>query len=102
MSLLTRGKYRVRFAAGDEDIRAAQELRYKTFIDGRETASNDERTSGIDSDEFDPICEHVLVEESASDKLICCFRMLRLENGSEIARSYSAKYYDLSASLGGP
>ena len=40
--------------------------------------------------------EHVLVEEIKTGNLVCCFRFLPL-TGSEISRSYSAQYYDLSA-----
>ena len=80
-------KYQARLAQNDADIRSAQQLRYALFHDG----------NGLDMDEFDQICQHVLVEETATGRLVCCFRFLPLADGSEISRSYSAKYYDLSA-----
>ncbi len=80
-------KFRARFAEDETDLKAAQQLRYTRFREG----------DGIDVDEFDAICKHVLVEEIATGKLVCCFRFLPLADGSEISRSYSAKYYDLSA-----
>ena len=97
MTSLLRGRYQVRFAENDDDIRLAQELRFRTFIEGRETASDEARADGLDADEFDPICKHVLVHDTHTGALVCCFRFLPLANGSEIARSYSAKYYDLSS-----
>lgn len=81
------GKYSARFAQDTQDVLAAQKLRYRTFRGGE----------GVDRDAFDEICEHVLVEETESGKLICCFRMMPFENGSQINRSYSASHYDLSA-----
>ena len=48
-------KYRVRLAENPSDIIAAQKLRYLAF--GLCTPS------GIDADEFDQVCTHVLVEE---------------------------------------
>lgn len=87
MSDTTQAKYQARFAQTEADLRAAQALRYQRFHDG----------DGLDHDEFDPICQHVLVEEIGSGQLVCCFRFLPLADGSEISRSYSAKYYDLSA-----
>ena len=96
MAGLKKGRYTARFAECDADIRAAQELRYRTFIEGRETAADAARADGLDADEFDPICQHVLVHEAASGNLVCCFRFLPISGGAEIGKSYSARYYDLS------
>ncbi|MEM9436889.1 MAG: GNAT family N-acyltransferase [Pseudomonadota bacterium] len=87
MLKLTRGKYRARFAECDADVRAAQALRHLAFR-GEE---------GVDEDAFDPLCEHVLVEELKSGDLVCCFRLLPIAQGSDIGQSYSAQYYELSA-----
>ena len=38
-----------------------------------------------------------MVEEEASGQLVCSFRMLPLDGGAEIERSYSAQFYELSA-----
>ncbi|WP_051337312.1 GNAT family N-acetyltransferase [Leisingera daeponensis] len=83
--LLSRGRYRARLAAGSEDIAAAQALRTLCF-----------RTAGTDSDAFDGLCAHVLVEQAGSGVLVCCFRLLVLEGGSSLRNSYSAQFYDLS------
>ncbi len=88
MGRFLRGRYQARMAAGPEDVEAAQRLRHRAFR-GRES-------DGIDGDAFDPICTHVLIEETASGRLVCCFRLLRLDSGSEIGRSYSAQFYNLS------
>lgn len=86
MIKLSRGRYRARMAEGAADIEAAQRLRGRAF-----------HRSGIDADGFDPVCDHVLVEDSRSGALVCCFRFLPLASGDEIGRSYSAQYYELSA-----
>lgn len=96
MRLLSRGKYAARFAETEADVISAQELRYRSFISGRDTAGSEARASGRDADQFDSVCRHILVEEVKTGKLICCFRMMPLANGSEISRSYSAQYYDLT------
>lgn len=85
------GRYKARLAAGEDDVVACQRLRHLTFLEERGLAVE----PGIDADEFDPLCRHVMVEDQRSGKLVCCFRMMPLENGSEIGRSYSARYYDL-------
>ncbi len=90
MPKLTNGRYKVRFAQTEADIHAAQRLRYMAFAPARAVA-------GIDADGLDALCTHVLVEEVATNRLVCCFRLLKMPNGSEISRSYSAQSYDISA-----
>ncbi len=94
MLSLRKGRYAARLATGDDDIRAAQELRYLTFI---AATGAEPREGGRDTDRFDEICQHVLVHEVKTGTLVCCFRLLPLNGGGEIGRSYSAQYYELSA-----
>ncbi len=92
MPNLTKGKFRARIAVTGEDMRAAQRLRHRAFRAGAPHAPD-----ALDADAFDPACTHVLVEESATDTLVCCFRLLPLSSGAEIAGSYAAQYYELAA-----
>ncbi|WP_170414037.1 GNAT family N-acetyltransferase [Ruegeria atlantica] len=85
--LLGKGRYRARLALSPQDVEAAQALRTLAF-----------GTDQTDQDDFDSVCAHILVEDSRADgQLVCCFRMLTIDNGSEVDRSYSARFYDLSA-----
>ncbi|WP_420586871.1 GNAT family N-acetyltransferase [Ruegeria sp.] len=85
--LLCKGRYRARLAQSPRDVADAQKLRTLAFGTGQ-----------TDQDAFDPVCAHILVEDTqAGHRLVCCFRMLTMRDGTEIGRSYSAQYYDLSA-----
>ncbi|WP_170329039.1 GNAT family N-acetyltransferase [Ruegeria arenilitoris] len=85
--LLGKGRYRARLAQSSQDVASAQQLRTLAF-----------GTDQIDQDDFDPVCAHILVEDTREGgQLVCCFRMLTMENGFEVTRSYSAQFYDLSA-----
>ncbi|MGQ0566399.1 MAG: GNAT family N-acetyltransferase [Gemmobacter sp.] len=88
MLSLLRGRYRARTALTPADMTAAQDLRTLCF-----------RGAGAarDIDAFDAICTHVLIEEARTGALVACFRLLPLTGGCEIARSYSAQFYDLAA-----
>ena len=97
MSLLGQGRLTVRLAEGPGDVRAAQRLRFQCFVEGRGAALEGLRAEGLEGDDLDAACDHVLIEDRQTGALACCFRMLPLSDGSEIARSYSARYYDLSA-----
>ncbi len=94
MVKLLGGRFRARQAETAEDVLACQRLRFEVFRAGRGAVG--EATEGLDRDEFDAACVHFMVEEPRSDRLVCCFRVLPLRNGSEIGRTYSAKYYELS------
>ncbi|AOZ71018.1 ornithine-acyl-ACP acyltransferase [Rhodobacter xanthinilyticus] len=104
MQVFEKGRYRVRLATSPEDLAAAQALRWRAFVGARGGARGEARggaeapaESALDADDFDAICRHVLVEEIAGGRLVCCFRLLPLKDGSEIGRSYSAQYYELDA-----
>jgi len=83
-----KARYIARLASTGEDLRRAQALRYRCFID----AAHD----GLDHDSFDPLCQHILVEEAATGALVCCVRLLPLAGGGQIDGSYSAQFYNLS------
>jgi len=85
MLALSKGRYLARMAVGVADLGAAQALRARAFGTAR------------DGDAFDALCRHVLVEDRASGALVGCFRLLALESGAGIGRSYSAQFYDLAA-----
>ncbi len=82
------GRYEVRLANSAEDIRAAQALRHLAF----HGADGD-----LDTDSFDDLCDHYLIEEVDGGRLVCVFRMLPLNGGAEIDQSYAAQFYELEA-----
>lgn len=96
MLFLTKGRYRVRLAETDADRAAAQQLRQRMFVESG-GGSNNLVHPKPHVDAFDALCAHVMVEDLRDGALVCCFRMLDLQCGAEISRSYSAQFYDLSA-----
>lgn len=82
------GRYRIRVAESLHDLHAAQHLRHLAFY-GDGTLR--------DEDHFDTLCTHFLIEENGSGRLVCVFRMLTLNGGADIDRSYSAQFYELDA-----
>jgi putative hemolysin len=69
------GGYRVQLARTGEELRAAQRLRYEVF--NLELGEGLARSygSGLDADEFDAQCEHLLVRESASGAVVGTYRL---------------------------
>ena len=73
------GRYRLRLAETAEDRDAACRLRFKVFnIELGEGLESSYRT-GLDTDRFDPICEHLLVEdkleENPARRIVGTYRM---------------------------
>jgi putative hemolysin len=94
MARLSRSRYRARFAETADDVRAAQRLRYRAFVEG---TGAEPRLHGLEVDTYDDICRHVLIEGRRTGDLVACFRLLPLQGGGTIGTSYSAQYYELSA-----
>ena len=86
---LSKGRYTARLAVTPDDLDRAQRLRWRCFVSAT--------SEGRDADPFDALCRHVLIEEVRGGALVACFRLLPLAGGAEIARSYSAQFYDLRA-----
>ncbi len=89
MPALHRGQFRARVAASPADLDAAQTLRARAF-----------GLAGPDADGFDARCDHLLIEDMADCAMVACCRVLPLASGAEIAQSYAAQFYDLTALAG--
>lgn len=58
-----------------DDIRASQALRYRVFAQELGATING-GTDGYDEDEFDPYCQHLLVREGATGRVVGSTRLL--------------------------
>jgi putative hemolysin len=89
-------RYSVRFATTPSEIESAQRLRFEVFnleLDEGLAASYE---NGLDADPFDPVCEHVIVEDHSSRSIIGTYR---LQTGLTAAANlgyYSAQEFDFS------
>ncbi len=90
------GCYRLRFATSREDRDAVFRLRFLVFNlelgEGLESAYE----NGQDTDEFDAVCDHLMVEHCPSGKVVGTYR---LQTGQVAAKNlgyYSAREFDFS------
>lgn len=82
-------------AANTDDIRAAQRLRHQVFIEemGALLEGNEH---GIESDHFDPYCQHLLVRDAAAgDRVAGCYRILTHTQAARAGGYYSESEFDL-------
>ncbi|MCW5730253.1 MAG: GNAT family N-acetyltransferase [Alphaproteobacteria bacterium] len=97
------GRFEVRLTHDAADIAAAQALRYRVFY--REMGARANATieaTGRDQDEFDPVCDHLLVFDharAAGDTVVGTYRLLLQREAERFGRFYSAAEYDIQPLL---
>ena len=84
-----------RLAETDEEILDAQRLRFKVFHDemGAKLVSGE---SGFDQDAFDPHCDHFIVRDRGTGRVVGTYRVLSPEGAARAGGFYSATEFDLS------
>ncbi|MDW8310924.1 MAG: GNAT family N-acyltransferase [Verrucomicrobiales bacterium] len=88
--------YAVRLAADAEEVRAAQRLRFNVFNLELNEGLATSFATGVDADEFDAVCDHLIVTENATGAVVGTYRM---QTGRMAARGrgyYSAGEFDLT------
>jgi putative hemolysin len=69
------GRYRLRLAETVEDRDAACRLRFKVFNLELGEGLESSYQTGLDTDQFDLFCEHLLVEEKLTGRVVGTYRM---------------------------
>ncbi|WP_374409637.1 GNAT family N-acetyltransferase [Hydrogenophaga sp.] len=77
-----------------DEVREAQRLRYEVFA-GEMGAILSNAVPGHDVDLFDDYCEHLLVRESGTRKVIGTYRVLTPEQAKRAGSTYSDTEFDL-------
>ena len=98
---------KVRLAKSLEEVRVAQQLRYRVFYEEGGAVHRGEE--GFDADRFDDVSEHLLVIEPFSEVpspfalddgvLVGTYRMITQERAQSIGGFYSAAEFDLQPLL---
>ncbi|MCG2584280.1 GNAT family N-acetyltransferase [Massilia sp. TS11] len=87
-------KLTISLASTEDEVREVQRLRYQVFIEdmGLSALANPER---LDRDEFDAVCDHLLVRESESLRVVGTYRLLNPAAARRLGRLYSENEFDL-------
>ena len=81
-------------ASTPREVREVQRLRYKVFIEsmGLSALRNEER---LDRDEFDDYCDHLIVRETVTLKVVGTYRVLSPAKARKLGRYYAENEFDL-------
>jgi putative hemolysin len=91
--------YSLLVATEDHEVRAAQRLRHQVFAEEM-GASLHSTEPGLDVDEFDEFCDHLVVRDETSGDIVGTYRMLPPERAEAAGGLYSDTEFDLSALAG--
>ena len=98
MTLTHEPKFRVALAQSDDDLRAAQALRYDVFV--AELGGGGplvDHTAGLEKDRFDPFFDHlILFDDAAEGQVVGAYRMLRAAQAAQSGGFYSEDEYDIT------
>lgn len=94
--VLTRGAYRLRFAESTEDREAAFRLRFLVFNLELNEGLDSAFETGQDKDEFDEICDHLIVEHYPSGQVVGTYRLQTGQAAEKNLGYYSAREFDFS------
>jgi len=88
--------YALRMASSRDDLLAAQALRFAVFNDELHEGLASSMASGLDRDDFDQVCDHLLVEHRSSGQVVGTYRM---QSGVSAARElgyYCAQEFEFA------
>jgi putative hemolysin len=87
-------RLQVAWARTDEELREAQHLRYRVFAD--EMGARLTGPAGLDVDAFDHYCDHLLVRDLDTLKVVGTYRALPPHQAARIGRLYAESEFDVS------
>ena len=94
-------RYQAELARDEAAVRATQALRYRVFAE--EMGANlHSRADGLDYDDIDDYCDHLLVRDIASGQVVACTRLLSDTQAEKRGQFYSEGEFDLGRVLALP
>jgi putative hemolysin len=91
----SRAKLHVTLATTETEILAAQQLRWRVFADEL-GARLPTRTPGVDRDFYDTYCDHLIVRDEASGRIVGTYRILPPQAARKVGSYYSENEFDLT------
>jgi len=91
-----RPKYVARLAQSADEVRRAQRLRFEVFNLELNEGLVESHFTGLDVDPFDNVCDHLIVEDVATDEIVGTYR---LQTGARAAANigyYSEREFDFT------
>src|SRR5687768_15665409 len=88
--------FEVKIATEKSEIEQAQRLRFEVFNLELNKGLKSSYGRGLDVDEFDAYCDHLLVRDLKSRDVVGTYRLMRSSQAREHIGCYSEKEFDLA------
>jgi putative hemolysin len=92
----TFGRYRVRLAHDARDRLAACRLRFNVFNIELGEGLSSSYSTGLDRDRFDPVCDHLIVENQEDGRIVGTYRMQSGLTAAAAFGYYSAQEFEFA------
>jgi putative hemolysin len=89
-------EFEVKIATNPAEVEEAQRLRFQVFNLELNKGLKTSYQRGLDVDEFDPYCDHLIVRDLKSNGVVGTYRLLRGAQARQHIGFYSEKEFDLS------
>jgi putative hemolysin len=90
------GRYRVRLAEDARDRLAACRLRFNVFNIEMGEGLSSSYSTGLDRDRFDPVCDHLIVENQEDGRIVGTYRMQSGLTAAAAFGYYSAQEFEFA------
>ncbi|MBK1786100.1 GNAT family N-acetyltransferase [Prauserella cavernicola] len=88
-------KYSLLVANDNDEVLAAQRLRYRVFAEEM-GATLESSQAGIDDDHFDQFCDHLVVTDDSTGEIVGTYRMLPPGRVGQAGKLYADTEFDLT------
>ncbi|MDD5575128.1 MAG: GNAT family N-acetyltransferase, partial [Candidatus Omnitrophica bacterium] len=92
--------FEIRIASSRQEIESAQRLRFEVFNLEMKKGLEASYATGLDRDEFDDLCDHILILDKTEKTVIGTYRLLLGRRLGAAGKFYAENEFDLS-NLGG-
>jgi len=86
--------YALRLALNSDEIRAAQALRYQVFNLELNEGLERSHLTGLDEDEFDAVCDHLVVEDLDTSQIVGTYRLQTGQNAASSLGYYCEQEFE--------
>ena len=88
-------EFEIKITRDPDDIRQAQRLRFEVFNLEMNKGLKSSYARGLDIDDFDPICDHLIVREGKSGNVVGTYRLMLGSAARKNFGFYSEREFDL-------
>jgi len=89
--------FEIKLAQSADEVRCAQRLRYRVFVEEMGCRLSSPSDEGLDIDPFDSLCDHIVIVDTRTGETIGTYRLLRRSRLGAEGRFYAEGEFDIAS-----